>query len=84
MGFERLRKSLGPETLLDSTKYAVALIQLGPAVTPANYAALKSAIEAVPGIDLITLLADHPNPLASPDGYHQVLRGRVEINLVTG
>ena len=53
-----------------ATKYALVLITLAAGVTqPDDYAALKTAIEAVTGIQAVTLLIDtHGTPATIPAG----------------
>jgi len=62
-----------------ATKYAVCLIRLAPAVTPANYPALKAAIEAITGIQEISLLIDHQTRASVPADFR--LRAICEFNL---
>ena len=53
-------------TLDPEEKLAVCLLRLHPAVTPADYARLKAAVEAVTGIELIALLDDAQAPASLP------------------
>lgn len=58
--------------LLDaSQKFACVLVKLAPAVTQADYPALKAAIEAVAGVQEISLLVDGQS-LASIPADHRV------------
>lgn len=41
-----------------SQKFAVVLLKLAPAVTQADYPALKAAVEDIPGIQNVALLVD--------------------------
>jgi len=51
-----------------SQKFAVCLLKLAPAVNqPGDYAALKGAIVAVPGIQDIDLLVDGVTPASIPE-----------------
>lgn len=55
-------------TLSTGQKLAVVILRLNPAVTPANYAALGSAIDAIAGIDGVSLLIDGQTPVSIPAG----------------
>lgn len=63
----RMRRS-NIETLTPSGKYAIVLLKLAPAVTPANYAAIGQAINAITGIQGVTLLIDGQAPASIPEG----------------
>lgn len=52
-----------------NTKYAICLLKLHPAVTPANYPAIGQAINAVPGVQGITLIIDHQTRASLPEGH---------------
>lgn len=59
--------------------YAVCLLRLNNAVTPANYPALKTAIEAVTGVQNISLIIDHRTRATIPANTQ--LMAIVEANL---
>ena len=65
-----------------SQKYAIVLILLHPnVVQPADYPALKQAVEAVTGITEIKLLIDGTTPLTVPAGTElkAVVEGQLRI-----
>ena len=75
----RMRRS-NVETLVVGRKYAVCLIRLATAVNqPADYPALKAAIEAIAGVNEVTLLIDGQAPANIPTGKQ--LRLVVEAHL---
>ncbi len=47
-------------------KLACVLLQLADAVTPANYAAIGAAIDAIAGIDGVSLVVDGQTPAMIP------------------
>ena len=61
-----------------STKYALCLVKLNPTVTPADYPALKAAIEGVTGVQEITLVIDHETRADVPAGKQLVVV--IELN----
>ena len=65
----RMKRSESVVLELD-TKYAVCLLKLAPGVTqPDDYPTLKAAVEAVVGIQEVTLLIDtHGTPAEIPEG----------------
>ena len=75
----RMRRS-NNKVLAVGQKFAVCLIRLADAVNqPGDYAALKVAIEAIPGIQEINLLIDGQCPASIPADKHLV--GYVEAHL---
>lgn len=62
-------------------KLAAVLLQLNPAVTPANYAALGAAINAIAGIDGISLLIDGQTPASIPAGTQLVLHVDAQLRI---
>lgn len=66
--YNRAMRATAPARVMTpDQKYAVCLIELGPVVDqPGDYAALKTAIEAVPGIQEISLLIDGQCPASVP------------------
>ncbi len=50
------------------TRYAVCLLRLHSTVDPSDYAAHKTAIEAVAGVQEITLAVDHKTDATVPSG----------------
>ena len=67
-------KASGTTTLPDSQKFAVVTLGLAPAVTSADYAAMKTAIMEIDGIQGVDLLVDGQAAESSPAGYTQVLK----------
>jgi hypothetical protein len=59
--------------------YALCLIKLNNAVVPADYPALKAAIEAITGIQQISLVIDHHTRTTVPTDTKLV--AVLEINL---
>lgn len=59
--------------------YALCLLKLNNTVVPADYPTLKSAIEAVTGVQNISLIVDHHTTATVPSGMQ--LDAVVEINL---
>lgn len=53
--------------LPENQKHACVLLRLAPAVTPANYPALKTAVEAIPGIQSVELMMDGHIPASLPE-----------------
>ena len=80
LAFTKKRAS-GSVDLEDDTKYAVCILKLAGAVTPADYATLKSNIEDVAGVQTISLLVDHQTEDAVQANHTQVLRVRADITL---
>jgi hypothetical protein len=78
---KRLKASATPQDLVDGTKYAVVLLKLAPAVTPADYATLKTDIIGVTGIQDATLLIDHETRASVPANHVQVLDVRADVTL---
>lgn len=67
-------------------KFACVLLKLAPAVTQGDYPALKTAIEAVTGIQEISLLVDGRVPVSIPVD-HRVrlyLEAQVRIEDIPG
>lgn len=66
--------------LLDTNQlYAVCLLKLNNAVQPSDYPAIGAAINAVTGVESITLLMDHKTRAAIPADHE--LRMIIEANL---
>lgn len=65
--------------LTTSTKYAMCLLRLAGAVTPADYPTIKTSIEGVAGVQEITLLVDHETRADVPTGKQLV--GVFEANV---
>ena len=65
-----------PVDLEPDTLYATGLFQLAAAVSSDDYAALKTAIEAIPGIQEVTLLVDGRTKAAAdlPADHTQMFR----------
>ena len=65
------------------TKYAMVLIKLNPVVSqPGDYAALKTAVEAVTGIVEVSLLIDtHGTPASIPAGKELRLVAEAHIRI---
>ena len=69
----RMRRS-NVEVLVADSKYAVCLIRLHPAVNQrGDYPALKVALEAVAGIQDVSLLIDGHAPAVVPKGKELLL-----------
>ena len=74
------RARAGNFVLVDAEqKVAVVALKLAPAVTQADYPALKTAIEAIAGIQSVELLVDGQAPATIPAGDE--LRLYVEAHL---
>jgi len=67
--------------LENDTKYAVVVLKLANAVTPADYPALKTNIIAVTGVQDVDLLFDHQTRATVPANHTQVLRCGADITL---
>ena len=67
--------------LANDTKYAVCLLKLAGAVTPADYPTLKTNIIAVVGVQDVVLLFDHQTRATVPPNHTQVLRCGADITL---
>lgn len=65
-------------------KVAIVYLPLAPGVDqPGDYAAIRTAIEAVTGIqDDVTLVVDGQVPTRAPDGFHWVLNTEAAFRLV--
>ena len=63
----------GSVALDESQKYACILVKFAPAITQANYPALKTAIESVAGIQSISLLVDGQVPADVGENQQAVL-----------
>ena len=77
---KRLKQNITAD-LADGTKYAVCLVKLAGAVTPGDYLTLKADIEAVTGVQEVSLLIDHQTKAAVPADHTQVLSVRADIDL---
>ncbi len=77
---KRLRAGASQD-LEDDTKYAIVLLKLAGAVVPGDYPTLKTNIEAVTGIQEVSLLIDHQTRASVPAGHTQVLWVMADINL---
>lgn len=62
-------------------KLAAVLLRLNPAVTPANYAAIGAAIDAITGIDGVSLLVDGQTPASIPEGTSLFLHMDVQLRI---
>jgi len=60
-------------------KYALCLIKLAAAVQPGDYPALKTAIEAITGVQEISLVVDHQTRATLPTDTQLV--AILELNL---
>jgi len=69
----KLAKANGSVELDESQKYACILVRFAPAVTQADYPALKTAVEAVTGIQGINLLVDGRVPTDVGENQQAVL-----------
>ena len=67
--------------LENDTKYAVVVLKLANAMTPADYPALKANIIAVAGVQDVDLLFDHQTRATVPANHTQVLRCGADITL---
>lgn len=79
--YAKRRKAHVSQDLDDDTKYAVVLLKLASAVTPADYPTLKSDIIAVTGVQDVTLLIDHETRATVPANHTQVVSVRADITL---
>lgn len=77
---KRLKRTANAD-LADGTKYAVVLMKLAGAVTPADYPTLKTNIEAVVGIQEVSLLIDHQTRASVPENHTQVLSVTANVKL---
>ena len=77
---KRLRASTSKD-LENDTKYAVVLLKLAGAVVPGDYPALKTNIEAIAGIQEVSLLIDHQTRVSVPEYHTQVMSMRADVNL---
>ncbi len=75
---KRLRANASKD-LKDNTKYALVLMELGNGGE--SYSTLKAAIEAVPGIQEVSLLIDHQTKAVVPEFCTQVAGVRVDVHL---
>ena len=66
--------------LIPSQKFAICIVELNPAVVqPTDYSTLKTQVEAIVGIQRISLLVDGQCPASIPEGKQLV--GYVEAHL---
>ena len=77
---KRLRANSSMD-LENDTKYALCVLKLAGAVTPADYPALKTNIIAVTGIQDVDLLIDHQTKATVPENHTQVLSVAADIQL---
>ena len=61
--------------------YAVCLLRLNNAVQPSDYAALKTAIEAVTGVQEIQLLIDHHTRATVPTDTQLIAVTEIHLRL---
>ncbi|MCP4549643.1 MAG: hypothetical protein GY835_24575 [bacterium] len=59
-------RARGSVVMLEGEKFACVLLHLGPTVTQANYPAMRTALEAVTGVDEVDLLVDGQVPTGLP------------------
>jgi hypothetical protein len=74
------------EVIATSQKFAICLIKLAGAVAqPGDYAAMKTAIEAVTGVQGIVLLVDGQCPASIPSGkeLRAIVEGQLRIENVS-
>ena len=77
---KRLRANSSMD-LLNDTKYAVVILKLAAAVTPADYGTLATAVKTIAGINDIDLLMDHQTKAVVPENHTQVLSVAADIKL---
>jgi len=65
---QRMRVASGALSLEVDATYALCLIRLAPAVEQSDYPALKTAIEAVTGVQEIRVVTDYHTRATVPDG----------------
>ncbi len=82
-GFGNLMARTAPAVDLDLDQlYAVVLVKLNASVTPADYPALKTAIEAVVGVQEIDLLVDRKTRATLPPDTKLTANVTVRLNIV--
>ena len=81
LAYNRKVKAAGTVVLPLGQKLASVVLQLSPAVTKADYPALKAAIEAVAGIQEVALLVDGITPDSIPENTELVLVGEVHLRI---
>ena len=81
---KRLKKTV-QEDLIPEAKYAVCILRLAPAVEKSDYPALKASVEAIAGIQDISLLTDYTAAAVAdiPAGDNERLRLEANVGLVT-
>lgn len=67
--------------LVTGTKYALCLLRLAGAVTPADYPAIKTAIEGATGVQEIILLIDHETRASVPIGKKLMLVAEMNLRV---
>ena len=77
--YNRGMKAVGTQDLAVDQLYALCLIKLNNTVVPGDYPALKAAIEAISGVQEITLVIDHHTRATIPTDTKIV--SVMEINL---
>lgn len=78
---KRMRANAQATDLVDGTRYAVVLVELHPTVTPGDYGTLRTNLEAVAGVQDVSLLIDHVTRAAVPANHTQVLKVRADVTL---
>lgn len=69
------------EPISVSQKFAVVLLKLAPAVTQSDYPALKVAVEAVPGIQNVSLLVDGVTDATLAANREMILFADVQVRI---
>ena len=65
---QRIRVAAPQVSLEADTRYALCLLKLASAVEPSDYPSLKTAVEAITGIQEIQLVIDHQTRAVVPEG----------------
>ena len=81
LAFQHKIRANASQNLEDDTKYAVVLVRLAGAVVPGDYPALKTNLEAVTGVQEVSLLIDHQTRAIVPENHVQVLRVHADVTL---
>ena len=81
LAFQHKIRGHATQDLEDDTKYAIVLVKLAGAVEPSDYPTLKTNIEAVVGVQNVSLLIDHQTRASVPENHVQVLRMRADVKL---
>ncbi len=78
----RGRRKVECADLEGDTKYAMVLLKLNPAVTPADYADLRTSIIGITGVQDVTLLIDHQTKATVQADHKQVLEASAKLKLL--